>query len=79
MLRGGGGAGGSIARKSTYQRVQPSVKGADGEIGVESKGGVNVEDEEAAASFLLMTISRGLAEKSEPQTESSPANWLALS
>lgn len=37
------------------------------------------EDEEAAALFLLMTISRGFAERSEPQTESSPANSIALS
>lgn len=45
------------------QTVQESVKGADGEIGVESKGGGSAEDEEAAVLFLLMTTSRGFAEK----------------
>lgn len=57
------GRRGSTARKSTYQTVQESVKGADGEIGVESKGGGSAEDEEAAVLFLLMTTSRGFAEK----------------
>lgn len=41
------------------------VKGADGEMGVESKGGGTVEDEEAGL-FLLMTSSRWFSEKSEP-------------
>lgn len=41
------------------------------------KGGGTVEDEEAGL-FLLMTSSRGFSEKSEPQTESYPANSIAV-